>query len=149
MFSKSCEYGIRATLFIASESYKGNKVGIKDIAEQIHSPEAFTAKILQALVRHEIIRSTKGPSGGFNIDKEDTTKIKLADIVSAIDGDSIYNGCALGLPSCSESSPCPVHAKFKHIREELKQMLISTTLEDLILDINTGKTFLKLENYTN
>ncbi len=144
MFSKSCEYGIRATLFIASESYKGNKVGIKDITEQINSPEAFTAKILQALVRHGIIRSTKGPSGGFGIEKEDISKIKLADIVSAIDGDSIYHGCALGLPTCSEESPCPVHFKFKYIREELKQMLVSTTLEELILGINTGKTFLKL-----
>ncbi|MET0760542.1 MAG: transcriptional regulator, partial [Flavobacterium sp.] len=47
MFSKTCEYGIRASIFIASQSYQNNRIGLKDIAKKIDSPEAFTAKILQ------------------------------------------------------------------------------------------------------
>ena len=145
MFSKSCEYAIRATIFIASESTRGNKMGIKDIAQKIDSPVAFTAKILQNLVRHKIIRSTKGPTGGFEVSSESMKEIKLADIVRAIDGDSVYQGCALGLPTCSESSPCPAHNKFKHIREELKKMLTSTSLEELTQGVHIGTTFLKQE----
>lgn len=144
MFSKTCEYGIRATIFIASESYKGNRVGLKDIAKQIDSPEAFTAKILQILVKSNIINSTKGPSGGFDIPKTTMSSIKLSQIVSAIDGDSIYNGCGLGLQECSESHPCPVHEKFKFIREGLKTMLCTTNLEELALGIKSGTTYLKV-----
>lgn len=143
MFSKSCEYGIRATLFIISEYYKGNKPGIKEISNQINSPEAFTAKILQILVKHEIINSTKGPSGGFSVKKEHISNIKLLDIVKAIDGDSIYEGCILGLPKCSEHSPCPVHNKFKPIRKQLKDMLTSISVQELAMNINKGITFLK------
>ena len=70
MFSKSCEYGIRATIFIATQSYLNNRTGIKDIAKKIDSPEAFTAKILQILVKANIIHSTKGVGGGFEIPKK-------------------------------------------------------------------------------
>jgi len=42
MFSKSCEYAIRACIFIAAESLKRVKVGQKTIAQAIGSPEAFT-----------------------------------------------------------------------------------------------------------
>ena len=35
MFSKTCEYGIRATIFIASQSYQNNRVGLRDIAKKI------------------------------------------------------------------------------------------------------------------
>ena len=51
MFSKTCEYAIRATIYIASESSAGKRCGIRDIARKIESPEPFTAKILQRLVK--------------------------------------------------------------------------------------------------
>ena len=60
MFSKACEYGIKASIFIALCSYKGVRVSLKSIAKEINSPEAFTAKILQDLVRHDVINSVKG-----------------------------------------------------------------------------------------
>ncbi len=41
IFSKTCEYGIRAVFFIAQRSQENKRVGIKEIAENIHSPEAF------------------------------------------------------------------------------------------------------------
>ena len=65
MFSKACEYGIKAAIFIATKSYEGVRVSPKEIAENISSPQAFTAKILQSLVRHNIVNSVKGAYGGF------------------------------------------------------------------------------------
>lgn len=143
MFSKACEYGIRASIFIALNSFGGRRVSPKEIAAEIDSPQAFTAKILQALVRHDVIQSVKGAYGGFEIDKNRIKTIKLSDIVDAIDGDNIYKGCGLGLKACDEDRPCPMHDKFKVVREELKTMLESTNLETLALDIKEGDTFLR------
>ncbi|PWA08546.1 RrF2 family transcriptional regulator [Flavobacterium laiguense] len=143
MFSKTCEYGIRATIFIASQSYQNNRVGLKDIAQKIDSPEAFTAKILQILSKNNIINSIKGVGGGFEIPKETMSEIKLSHIVTALEGDSVFTGCGLGLSSCSEEHPCPVHEKFKSIRNELAFMLENTNLEELALGIKTGDTFLR------
>ena len=144
MFSKACEYGIKASIYIALNSYDGIRVSLKEIAKEINSPEAFTAKILQELVRHKIINSVKGAHGGFQIEKENISSIKLAQIVNAIDGDSIYHGCGLGLDVCDANHPCPVHDQFITIRNELKEMLENTNLEQLALDIKSGVSFLKL-----
>lgn len=143
MFSKTCEYGIRATIFIASQSYQDNRVGLKDIAQKIDSPEAFTAKILQILSKNNIIRSIKGVGGGFEISKESLSQIKLIQIVAAIDGDRVFTGCGLGLSHCSEIHPCPVHDKFKEIRNNLTTMLENTNLEELAMGIKSGDTFLR------
>ena len=144
MFSKACEYGIRAAILIAIESSENKKTNPKEIAEKINSPKAFTAKILQALVKHEIIKSTRGAQGGFEIEPTKIKTVKLAQIVTAIDGDSIYKGCGLGLETCDENHPCPVHEKFKIVRTELREMLENTTLEQLAIEIKSGTSFLKI-----
>lgn len=142
MFSKACEYAIRATIYIAVQSSQNLRVGLKDISKEIDSPEPFTAKILQQLSKNNIIESIKGPHGGFQIDKNDMSKIKLSQIVLAIDGDSIYRGCGLGFKECSEKQPCPVHDKFKIVRDELKNMVENTTILELSLGLKKGLTFL-------
>jgi len=143
MFSKTCEYGIKSTLFIATQSLQDRRVSLKEIAEEIDSPVAFTAKILQRLVKADIIGSVKGPNGGFKIDREQLTQLKLYQIVRAIDGDSIYNGCGLGLKQCNEDQPCPLHDKFVAIRGNLKTMLAETNVYELATGIETGLTCLK------
>ena len=143
MFSKACEYGIRAAIYIAEQSLLDRKVSLREAAKAIDSPEAYTSKILQLLSRNKIINSGKGPTGGFSINKQDLDKVKLSTIVSAIDGDSIYNGCGLGLKKCNEKMPCPVHNQFKKVRDELKFMLENTSVKVLAMDHKGGMTFLK------
>ena len=143
MFSKSCNYAIKAAIFIAKHSLEENKVGFVDIAKEIDSPQAFTAKILQILVKSGIIDSVKGVNGGFYIPKKNIATTYLVAIVDAIDGDAVFHGCGLGLSQCSETHPCPVHDKFKSIRDELARMLETTNLEELALGIKSGETFLK------
>jgi Rrf2 family protein len=143
MFSKSCEYAIRATIFIATQSQNNANIGIKEIAKEIDSPIAFTAKILQVLVKNNILKSTKGVGGGFMILKNDLKNLKLSDIVIAIDGNSVFLKCGLGLSNCSEDHPCPVHEKFKFVKKDLIFMLENTNLEELTVGIKKGTTFLK------
>lgn len=137
MFSKACEYGIRAVIYIWSQNNKGKKLGIKDISKEIDGPEFFTAKILQSLAKQGIISSAKGPNGGFYIEKEQEN-LTLIDLVIAIDGDQIFTGCGLGLKQCSEESPCPIHNDFKRIRDQLGQMLRNKKIADLASEINSG-----------
>jgi Rrf2 family protein len=142
MFSKACEYGIKAMIFIAHEDVSGRRVSLKEIAGSINSPEAFTAKILQQLRKAGLLKSVKGTSGGFELEKGGS-EIKLAEIVTAIDGLKVITGCGLGLETCSDEAPCPIHHKFKHIRDGLKDMLESSTLRNLSDGVDVGRTFLK------
>jgi len=143
MFSKACEYGIRAAVYITLQSLEGRRVSVTEIAEEIDSPVAFTAKILQQLTRNNIVHSVKGPTGGFEIDREDMDDVKLNMIVKAIDGDKIYVGCGLGLKECNANKPCPLHDKFVDIRTNLRTMLQSTSLYELATGLEVGQTYLK------
>ncbi len=142
MFSKACEYAIKAMILIAQKSDQTSRLGLKEIAREINSPEAFTAKILQQLSREGLLHSLKGPNGGFTL-AGSSDEIKLAAIVSAIDGDSIYRGCALGLEQCSEDKPCPLHSKFKEVRDGLALMLETTSLSETSANLDMGTAFLK------
>ncbi|MCZ2101236.1 MAG: Rrf2 family transcriptional regulator [Chitinophagales bacterium] len=143
MFSKACEYGIKAITYIAKESLKGNRVKTGDIAANTDSPEAFTAKILGLLTKYDIVSSQTGPNGGFEIGKDRMKEIKISEIVNAIDGDAIYNGCALGFSECNSEKPCPMHHKFVKVRGDIKKMLTTTTVYDLAYGLKTGKSVLK------
>jgi len=143
MFSKACEYGIRAVIHISHQSQQGRRQSLKEVAKAIDSPVAFTAKILQSLANHQIITSVKGPAGGYEIPEKEQAAITLHRIVEAIDGDKIYNGCGLGLKNCNEQQPCPLHFQFKAIRDDLKSMLQTTTVAELANGLREGVSFLK------
>lgn len=143
MFSKACKYAINAMIYISTLPKGNDRVGLKEISQAINSPEAFTAKILQILVRENLLSSIKGPNGGFEM-HEESGNIQLYRIVHVIDGDHIFTGCALGLEKCSETHPCAVHNKFKAIREHLSGMMMTTTLEDMARGIQDGTHFLKI-----
>jgi Rrf2 family protein len=143
MFSKACEYGIRAAIHIGQQSLLGERVSLKAVADAIDSPVAFTAKILQALAKEGIIISTKGSMGGYELPNNIHSEINLLTIVKAIDGDTIYKGCGLGLKECNEAKPCHLHFQFKKIRDELKLMLETTTVKELITDMPQEMCFLK------
>jgi Rrf2 family transcriptional regulator, iron-sulfur cluster assembly transcription factor len=141
MFSKACEYSIKAAIFLAMCSEDKKRARLPEIAEAIKSPEAFTAKLLQQLVKKNILWSIKGPHGGFELAK-DGDETTLYEIVEAVDGDQLFVGCALGLKNCSETHPCPVHNKFKAIRDHLTGVLHTTTLKEAAGSVHEGESFL-------
>lgn len=142
MFSKACEYALKIMIYLASVEDREKRAGLRDIAAAIASPEAFTAKILQQLVRAKLLLSLRGPSGGFELRKE--RPIRLLEIVIAIDGEGLVKNCVLGLETCSDAQPCPAHDRFIAIRDHLTGVLTTTSLADVKGGIIQGNRYLKL-----
>lgn len=145
MFSRSCEHALRAVIIIASKSERRNIVKIDDIIEGTGAPKPFLLKILQHLAKHGIIKSQKGPNGGFYI-TEEGLNLRVADIVTAIDGDKLYKKCVLGLKICSEENPCPLHHDFKFLRKDIVNMIENHKIRDLASKISLGEFFLNIES---
>lgn len=137
MFSQATKYAIKSVIYVWTKSLEDRKVGAKEIGTEINAPEAFTAKILQSLVKAKIIGSNKGPNGGFFAD-ESHTKITLKDVVKAIDGEELFSGCSLGLPKCSEKNPCPLHFEIVKVRREIDLMLTSKSIKLLAVEVIKG-----------
>lgn len=144
MLSNACKYAIRSSIYIAMSTQKGEKVSIKEVAESINSPVSFTAKILQKLVKSDIVLSSRGIGGGFWLAANKADKIFMIDIVKAIDDAESLNSCVLGLSECSEKMPCPAHKNYKHIKASILEMLNKTSLGEMVNDLEKEKAFLKV-----
>ncbi|MCG8388455.1 MAG: Rrf2 family transcriptional regulator [Cytophagales bacterium] len=140
MFSKSCQYALQAILYIALHSKNGKPVGLRDIAERQQIPLHFLSKILQTLVKHKILVSSKGPNGGFSLEKS-PGRLKLVEIVRVIDGLDIFDQCGIGLKKCSDKKPCPVHFEYKVVKDKTRELLNTKTLKELCQDIEQGRSF--------
>ncbi len=127
IFSKKCEYGLQAVLFLAAH-HNSEVISADEIAKKLNIPKEFVSKILQSLTESGIVFSKKGKSGGFSLAK-DPSKIRLIDIVAAIDGLGIFNNCVLGFPNCNPDHPCPVHNKWGELRTKAYNMLTDETID--------------------
>lgn len=126
-FSKKCEYALQAILLMAA-SDDDCVCPAEEISNKLNIPKEFISKILQSLTESGMIESKKGKSGGFKLAKH-PSKIKLIDIVDAIDGLDSFNVCVLGFPNCSDNNPCPLHDKWGKLRAEAFDMLSSETID--------------------
>ncbi len=126
-FSKKCEYGLQAILFMAAKD-NDCVCPAEEISKILNIPKEFVSKILQSLTDSGIIESRKGKAGGFKLAKH-PSKIKLVDIVEAIDGLESFNTCVLGFPQCSPDKPCPVHHQWGELRSKALEMLSNETID--------------------
>ena len=142
MFSKATEYALRATIYLAQKSSAHKKISIEEIARSIDSPRPFTAKILQALSKDNmVISSARGPNGGFYI-TEKTKKLSARIILQAMGEEERLEKCVLGLKQCSEIQPCPMHAQYKTIRKQIKELFVAKTIQQLAAEIKDGVVFI-------
>jgi Rrf2 family iron-sulfur cluster assembly transcriptional regulator len=129
LYSRSAEYAIRAFVHLAQVP-DGRYAMVKQIAAEEEIPAHFLAKILQQLARKGLLRSSKGPAGGFSL-RVPAGEVRLLDIVEALDGLSEYEKCASGLAECSDDMPCPLHDSWKPLRSRIMDYLGRNTIADL------------------
>ena len=143
MLSKSAKYALKAVLYLSIHSDENKKVMAKDISKPINLPKAYTAKLLQTLVKANIISSTKGPNGGFYL-TEENKKAPLINIVYAIEGDLKLNSCLLSIEKCNKEMPCPLHHLTATSRKNFIHQLKSNIIDDAANDVALGRAFLPL-----
>ncbi len=141
MLSKTCKTAIKAVIYLSSKFETKENAGIKEISEFINASEHTVGKILQTLVKQNIINSLKGPSGGFYISKEQQ-KQPIINIVEAIDGKQVFKNCGLGLSKCSSSHPCPIHDDYKKARDIIWDLFRKKRVLDLCEPVHSGLAYL-------
>lgn len=142
MFSKATEYALRATIYIAKKATPEQKVSIDEIARAIGSPVPFTAKILQSLTKgNNLISSVRGPHGGFFLSDE-AKDLPVRSILMAMGEDDVLEKCVLGLKLCSETQPCPMHAQYKTIKQQLIKLFVSKSIRQMADEIKEGEVYI-------
>jgi len=143
MITNASKYAIRAVVYLAENASIDNKLGAKEIAENVDLPQYFIAKILQQLAKGGIINSVKGPQGGFYLNEEKLQHTML-DVIQFVDEEDPFVGCFIGLKQCSDEKPCPVH----HVVSPFKQEILAElgkTIAVFTQDVKDKGTYLSLD----
>ena len=145
MLTNQSKYAIRAVLYLAVYTDETKKMGSKEVAEMIKVPAPFLAKILQKLVKKNIISSTKGPKGGFFLTESNQLNTML-DIVAVIEGVEMLKDCFLGLPRCGDENPCAIHHIVSPFKENMIKEMGDKTIAEFAQETKEGKSFLFLDD---
>ncbi|KAB1159530.1 MULTISPECIES: RrF2 family transcriptional regulator [Tenacibaculum] len=134
MLSNACKYAIRSVLYLAIHNEENSRVGVKKIAEELSVPQPFLAKLLQQLTKSKLVSSSKGPTGGFYLN-ELNFKNTVWDIIKSIDGTDKFDQCFMGLSSCDDKNPCPVHFTVAPFKKKLMDDFKDKTIREFTKEI--------------
>lgn len=129
LYSKGCEYALRALTYAASQSEDG-RFQAKDVCEKTDIPESFTRKVLQSLVQGGFLQAVRGPGGGYELSRP-ANEITLLDVIEAVEGGDTFDHCVLGFPTCASKHPCPLHDTWARAKQQLLAQLERRTLQEL------------------
>lgn len=107
------------------------------IAAEAKMPAQFLAKLLQLLAKGGLLRSVKGPHGGFGLTRP-AQEIRLADVLGGLDPDGLERHCPLGQSPC-EAPGCGMHIGWEAVHSRIVEYLERTTLADISRNPAAGR----------
>jgi len=122
-------YAVEGLLALGKKPF-GVTMLLRDIALSGKVPETFLAKIFQKLARAGVLQSSRGAIRGYALARR-PKDIKVKDIFLAIEGPDLFDRCVFWSDRCAESDPCPMHSRWKRVRQKVMEMMEQTTLADL------------------
>src|SRR3990167_7432188 len=137
ILSRTSQYAIQALIYIATQP-RGEPVLNRKVADYLDVPSAYLAKIMQSLCKGNLLYSFRGRLGGFCL-REGAEKTNLMQILTLTEGTGFTEDCLLGLKVCSDETACPMHTKWKPIKQKVFALLSEQTLEKLAAAVTSGK----------
>jgi Rrf2 family protein len=99
IYSETVKYALLALAYLALN--RDRLVKVEEIAEAQNIPKPFLSNILHKLVKERVLRSYKGPNGGFTF-MIPPEKITIYDVIRYLDEDYRLDYCALRPGRCEE-----------------------------------------------
>lgn len=130
MLRRSAEYALRAVLFIARSGDQGASSADR-IAAALGVPRNYLGKILNQLVRFEVLTSTRGPHGGFML-AQTADRIPLERVVAPFQELPARGVCLLGNRPCTGEQPCTAHEIWRSMADPVRTFFRTTTIEQML-----------------
>jgi Rrf2 family iron-sulfur cluster assembly transcriptional regulator len=122
-------YALRAVHRIAEEP-NGAPVRVADIATSLNVPRNYLSKTLHHLAQLGVLRSVRGPGGGFQLAKP-AGRLTLAEVVRPflpLEG----KACILGRGTCNDRAPCAAHFSWKPAKAGIVDFFGETTIDTMV-----------------
>ncbi len=122
------DYAIRCLLFLVEN--RGRLATKSEIASAVDAPDLFVAKILQRLVKANVLVSVRGIRGGFSLAREPSA-ISLLDVLGASQASLAFRPCVLNPKACALQETCPSRPIWGKIYENTIRELREVTFDKL------------------
>ncbi|MCK4956106.1 MAG: Rrf2 family transcriptional regulator [Candidatus Cloacimonetes bacterium] len=116
-------------LVIIAQQYP-TKVNARDLAQKLNASEAHLAKIFQRLGKSGIVKSYRGPAGGFALNKP-AEEISFINIIEVVDSKVVPDKCPLHKSSCPFNN-CIFGKEITKISNDIYQTFQNIKLSDFI-----------------
>lgn len=137
ILSRTSQYALQALIYMATQP-AGTPVLNRDVASRLGVPTAYLAKVLQTFAKAGLLHSSRGRLGGFSLGRP-PGEITLMHILLVTEGPAFTTTCLLGLKVCSDATACPVHARWKPVKEKIIALLDQQNLEQLARAVESGR----------
>lgn len=126
--SSTAQQAIQAVLCVADCVGIG-PVRVDEIAAVTGNPRNYLSKTLHLLARAGVLRSVRGPRGGFRLAVA-PERLTLARVVAPFEpvGET---RCVVGRKICSDRNPCAAHSRWAKVSRQVHQFFTTTTIADL------------------
>ncbi len=126
--TEASSLAFHAVVIIGRENEK--MVSAKEISKILNVSCDHLSKVLQRLAKSGIVKSLRGPDGGFKIARN-PSEIRLMEIYEAIEGKFNYQNCLLGKNVCM-AEKCVLGKLSEKINQEVFSYFTNTTIADLL-----------------
>jgi len=123
--SEAASLGIHAMVIIARSD---KIINANTIAEMTDASRNHLAKVMLTLAKMGLVKSLRGPSGGFVLAKK-PEDIRLIEVFEAIEGKISINDCPGNKPVCPFSK-CIMNNIIKKVTLEIRDYFSQQTLKD-------------------
>lgn len=128
VITKNTDYAIRA--LVALSRHNGDFLSAKEIAERQDIPYEFLRKILNQLIKKDLVVSREGGLGGFHL-KVAPSKIKLSDVITIFQGNIQISQCMFRQKICPQRSSCLLRKNILRIEQKVADEFDKITIEQL------------------
>jgi Rrf2 family transcriptional regulator, iron-sulfur cluster assembly transcription factor len=135
VLSNTAQYALRAMIYLGQHEGEG-PIRVDEIAERLDVPRNYLSKILHALVKSGVLRSLRGPRGGFALSKP-SGSVSLYEVVAPFDDIEARRVCLLGRKECSDINPCVIHDHWKATATHVAKFFRETSLAEVVRDAET------------
>ncbi len=125
------QYGVRA-MFELAKNYDQGPLTIKEIANRQDVSVAYLEQLLNKLRRSKLIKSQKGPGGGYAINKK-PEEISVGMILNSLEGPVAITQCLdPTAKGCKRVDGCVARLLWKSLGEKIEDFLDTINLDDLL-----------------
>lgn len=139
LINRSTDYAVRALKYLAEKSVETSAA---ELTRKLKIPWPFMRKIMQQLGKKGLVRSRKGPGGGFVLVKT-PEKILLTELIELFQGPVCLNQCVFKKKICPHKHSCFLSKKIGEIEAYAHMVLSKITLKEIM---DGGKKYVKTED---